>query len=579
MIPETLLALAVLAAPAEASSARVLLKASAAAAPACRTSRVDDQLVRAALFSPDSEQCPVARIGDEPIALRDLAEALELQHLSRSPRAAAPAKTPDMDFAPALDRLIDTRLLIQEAREVQVDATPEFRETIADFKESRQRTMLQQLASRSAKPDPAEVERLYRDAVREWEIASVLLEKEDDAKAFAAALQAGGSFDALAKKFVAEKRAKGGGKPEFASRKHMLPEVVAVVEKAKLGAPIGPIKVPSGFAVMRVVGTRHPPKDAAARADARARSLARMQHDAVRGFYLSLVRKYASVDAPLLKQLDFEAKGEKGFEELLKDQRPLATIRGDKPVTIGDLGREVSMKFFHGLAGPIGEKRVNLQKTEAFERLLGARLFAKEAAARKLEATPGFRRELEEYERALAFNTFVEKVIAPDVQVTEDEARIYYETHKAEFSAPEMFKLDGFAFTTASEAQAALDKLKSGTDFAWLRSTAQGQLAPELRSLQFDGRTVSAATLGRDLAKALTGARAGEYRLYAPHGAEVYVLRVLEQTPPTPQPYPEAREPIAKKLFNEKLAQAIRAYTEKLRKAQRVEVLITRVTL
>ncbi len=188
MIPETLLALAVLAAPAEASTARVLLKASAAAAPACRTSRVDDQLVRAALFSPESEQCPVARVGDEPIALRDLAEALELQHLSRSPRAAAPAKTPDMDFAPALDRLIDTRLLIQEAREVQVDATPEFRETIADFKESRQRTMLQQLAARSAKPDPAEVERLYRDAVREWEIASVLLEKEDDAKAFAAAL-------------------------------------------------------------------------------------------------------------------------------------------------------------------------------------------------------------------------------------------------------------------------------------------------------------------------------------------------------------------------------------------------------
>ena len=90
---------------------------------------------------------------------------------------------------------------------------------------------------------------------------------------------------------------------------------------------------------------------------------------------------------------------------------------------------------------------------------------------------------------------------------------------------------------------------------------------------------MSAATLPHDLARALTGARSGEYRLYAPREAEVYVVRVAERTPPAPQPYLEAREVIAKKLFNEKLTQAIGDYVEKLRKAQRVEVLITRVSL
>lgn len=579
MTPAMLLALVAAATPAaEAPAARVFLKAASAAAPACRATRVDGQLVQAALFAPESEQCPVAKVGEEQIVLRELAGALELGHMSRSPRQAVPGGRPGMDFTPALDRLIASRLIVQEAREMGLDDDPKVRAAVEDFSGSRLRAMLQRDAVRGVKPDPAEVERLYADAVREWKIKSVLLEKEEAAKAFAAALQAGGTFDALAKKFVDEKKAQGGGKSEFVPPKHLLPEIRAAVVKAKRGVAVGPIQVPSGWVMLRVDGSRVPKGDEAARAEARKRSLARKEHEAVRAFYLSLVKKHAKVDEPLLKRLDLEAKGEKGFEALLKDQRPLATIRGEKPITVGDLALEVSLKFFHGIAGPIEQKRVNRQKDEAFERLLGMRLFAKEAAARKLAARPEYQREVEEYERARVFNTFVEKVIAPDVKVTEADAARYYEQHKAEYTAPQMYKLDGFAFATAREAQAALDKLKAGTDFGWLRSSAPGQLPPEKRALQFNGATVSATMLPRDLAKALTGARAGDYRLYAAREAEVYVVRVVDQTPPASQPYVEAREPIAKKLFNEKLASALRDYTDKLRKAQPVDVLITRVS-
>ena len=41
------------------------------------------------------------------------------------------------------------------------------------------------------------------------------------------------------------------------------------------------------------------------------------------------------------------------------------------------------------------------------------------------------------------------------MKVTEADAIKYYEDHKAEFTAPKMYKLDGFAFATAKEAQAA----------------------------------------------------------------------------------------------------------------------------
>jgi parvulin-like peptidyl-prolyl isomerase len=568
---------AALAASAQGPSATVLLKAAAADPSTCRATPMDDQLVRVALFSREAEECPVAVVGDETIPLRELAAALELGHLSRSPRRASPASRPEMDFTPALDRLIAARLLAQEAREVLGDV-PELRAQIDEFRASRLRAMLQRIAARGVKPDAVEVERLYRDAVREWKISSVLLDKEEDAKSFVGALRAGGRFEALARKSVAEKKGRGDGKAQFVSRRHMLPEILAAVQGAKRGDPVGPVRLSSGWVVLRLDGTRYP-KDEAARAEARARSAARLEREAIRRFYLSLVKKHAVVDEALLKQLDFEVNGEKGFLELAKDERPLATIGGDKPLTVADLTREIATNFFHGIAGPIGQHRVNPHKQEAFERLLGSRLFAREAAVRKLVTRPELLRQVEERERALLFGAFVEKVIAPDVKVMEDEVLGAYERDKARYTAPEMYKLDGFAFADAREAQAALEKLKAGTDFAWLRSNAAGQVPPERRSLQLDGRTVSVTTLPRDLASALAGARSGEYRLYAANQAEVYVIRVVEHVPPTTQPYAEAREAIARKLFDEKLARAVGEYADKLRKAQRVDVLIARVSL
>jgi parvulin-like peptidyl-prolyl isomerase len=582
MIPASLLAAALAATaatptPAGGSPARAYLKPVAASAAGCAATPEGD-LVVVGLFAPEGEACPIAKVGDETVFLRELSAALELKHLARAPGTRAPAKRPEMDYAPELDRIITARLLVQEAREMQLDQTPEFRAEMESYRASRLRVFLQREATRDVKPDPAEVERLYRDLVREWKIASVLLDQEQDAKAFVAALKGGGRFEALAKKVSDQKKGRGDGKAQWVSRKHMLPEIRDAAMAGKTGVPVGPVRIANGWVVLRIETVRYPKGDADAMADARERSGARLEREAIRRFYLALKKRDAVVDEPLLKSLDFEAGGEKGFEALVADARPIATIKDEKPVTVGDLARELSKNFFHGMAGPIREKRLTVQKEAAFEKVLGSRLFAKEAAARKLATRPDYLRDVEGYERAYAFNAFIDRVITPDVKVAEADGLAFYEQHKAEFTAPEMFKLDGFAFAKAADAEAALAKLKAGTEFGWLRSTAPDQVPPEKRTLQFDGHTVSAGTFSPELARALVGAKAGEYRLYGAGPAEVYVLRVVEQIPPATQPYGEVRERIVKKLYAEKLDRAIVEYAAKLRKAQRVDVLIARVS-
>ena len=159
---------------------------------------------------------------------------------------------------------------------MQLDETPEFRGELEQFKASRLRAMLQRIAARGVKPDPAEVERLYRDAVREWKLASVLLEKEEDAKAFEAALKARRELRRAREEV--RRREEGEGRREGA------------VRVAQAHAPRGPGGRPGrearrpgragarsrpGWVMLRVDGIRHPGERRGGARRRPARSLAR----------------------------------------------------------------------------------------------------------------------------------------------------------------------------------------------------------------------------------------------------------------------------------------------------------------
>jgi hypothetical protein len=178
----------------------------------------------------------------------------------------------------------------------------------------------------------------------------------------------------------------------------------------------------------------------------------------------------------------------------------------------------------------------------------------------------------------LAFNTFIERVVVPGVKVTEGDAKALYERRKAQFTTPQMYRIDAMAFDTGGAAQATLEKLRTGTDLEWLRANAEGQLPPEAQVLQFQGAPVSVNGMPPSLVKALTGAQPGEYRLYATDdGKQHYVLRIMGQVPPSVRPYVDVREELAREVESEKIGAAVKDYAAKLRKVQKVDVLVVRI--
>lgn len=557
---------------AEASGQAVAPPAAAADVKAQPSKPATSVVLQVPAFDESFEAFPVARIAGEEITLRELMEGIAASHQDRKVGEAAAS-----DFRAVLDRIIDVRLFVLEARAAGFDETPKFKEDLAAFRVMTARSIVEEQAARDAKPDAAEVEEIFKASVREWKIRSLLFDKEDGAKEFLATLKAGTSFDDAVAKFLAEKKAKGSGEVgDFIPVSKLQGAVKAAVERMGVGEVSPPLRVAEGWTVLRLEEVRYP-ENAAARAAAEAQSRTRTAAMALRAYHLGLEKKYVKrYDRKLFDQIDFHAK-RPGFKKYLEDRRVLVEIAGEPPITVGQFTKEVASKFFHGMDEPIKSKKVNVRKKPTLDYMVYRAVFDKEARVRRVEDTLAFRRAVEDYENGQLFGAYLEKAIAPSVGLKEEELKAYYEANRKEFSTPAFYSIDGIGFATPEKARAAMDRLKAGTDFKWLKQNADGQVGEDKRDPDLEGRTVIESSMPAELVKALTGAKAGDNRLYASPTGASYVLLVSGHVPEQFRPYAEVRETIRKRVFGKSMQAAIDDWAAKLRQGYEVEVFITRL--
>jgi hypothetical protein len=211
------------------------------------------------------------------------------------------------------------------------------------------------------------------------------------------------------------------GEGGFVKSRELLPGVAATVSKMEVGTVSPVIKVGSGkntgFTIIKLQEIRYPDDpESAEKARGAVLSVARVE--AVINFKRGAYKNSVKVDRKLLERLDFEAK-KPGFEKMLKDLRTVATVKGEKPVTVAELAKALREKFYHGIETAIRGKELNSRKAEALDDLLEKRLFEKESAKRGIEKSEKFGKKLKEYEDSLLFGLFVKKVMIPDVKVSQ----------------------------------------------------------------------------------------------------------------------------------------------------------------
>ena len=499
----------------------------------------------------------VATVNGEPITLEELNRDL--------PFASGASKSE------VLRRLINVCLVVQEGKRIGLDELPEIRNMVDAFSKVTLREELMERQIKDIKVDDKEVEKLYKESIKEWKISSLLFEKEDVAKKMAEEIKAGKNFDELSKQYVAEGKAKAGERGEWLKVKDITPQIVDAISKIKAGSvgPIIPIK--SGFVILRLEDIRYT-DDPEAMKQAREEALKRKKVQVLKDYSNGLIKKYAKVNQDVLKRIDYESIIP-GFEALLEDKRVVAEIKGENPITVGELTQHLKMQFFHGIERAIESKKLNSKKVSALDEMIYKRVFRKEALRLGLDETEGYENKIREYENIVLFGAFVNKVIVPDIKLKEEEMRTYYSEHLKEYTMPEMMRINGLVFAKRGDGEAAVEKLRKGTEFQWLAENAEGQVDKDTKGLlTFDGKLLTTKDLPEGVQKGIHGARAGDFRLYESSDGYFYALAIRDVIPSKPQPFEEAREAVAKRLFDEKVKKAAEDYADKLRAVSEVKI-------
>ncbi|GFO70427.1 hypothetical protein GMLC_40060 [Geomonas limicola] len=526
--------------------------------------------LRVPFYSPLFTDVPLAAVNDEKITLEDLQKALMSVHEKMTEEKATTAKK---NFLDALQRLINVKLIVMEAKSMELDKLPEVASDLENFSAAQLRQALFLERVKDLKPDEKEVEKLYRTKIKEWKLKTLRFEKEAEAKKFRKEIGEGKDFMVLREKLLADYKADtlGRNENEYVNSDGLGPELTAALENVKAGTVSPVITGINGFIVVKVEDVRSIEKPEE-KAKAQAVLLSQLRLKSLRAYKDELLKKYGKENTKLIKSLDLEAP-KPGIKKLMTDKRVLVSIKGEKPITVADLTDAIQTKFFHGVENAIKEKKLNREKLATLDEMTSLRLFNKEIRERHIENNEEYKKKMEEYKNTVLFSIFVEKVIKPDVTYTMKDLKEYYDAHAADYKSAEVLQLDGIAFKTSEPAQAALDKLRHGMDFKWLKDNAEDQVRKDAPGmLKFDGEMLPITSFPQDMQKVLSGAVKGDYKLYQSPEGYHYVLSVANYIPAKVQPLEEVKNAIGEQVVWRNQKKTVEEWFKKLRDAYTVKI-------
>jgi len=443
------------------------------------------------LFSPHFADTPVALVNDEPITLGELVESLG----PLSEPATIQGEEGTTDYQSVLQRLIRSRLIVQEAMNIGLNDTDSFKSQVENFKIKTLQQELIQNHLQGLEPDPGDVEDVYKQISREVQLYTLAFESGSDAQRFLDELK-DGDFDQLAQKYIEEGKVKGEREDQYVKIKDLLPQVGQQVYSMEKGGVSNIFRTAEGFLLFQLVDTRFV-KDPPVEKEAVRIVIDTLKKQKAMEYGNSLTEKYVTFDDPLYEQLDFDTS----FEELLRDKRVLATVKGEEPITItvGDLTAKIGTNFFHGADKAQKLKIVNDRKDSTISNMLFRHTSELEAHHLGLDQTEEFKRRVTAFERSTLFSAFMDKVILPDVKLTAEEVRSYYDEHIGEYASPAMLRMNSLVFHNQQDAESALDKLQKGADFKWVSANAAGFVPPDTEGLlPFDEKLLSLTSLPED---------------------------------------------------------------------------------
>jgi peptidyl-prolyl cis-trans isomerase C len=214
------------------------------------------------------------------------------------------------------------------------------------------------------------------------------------------------------------------------------------------------------------------------------------------------------------------------------------------------------------LASPEG---VNRLKDELIKR----EVLYEEARKKGIEKSEDFKKRMEEFKKITLINMLLEQEIKNMQNVTENEAKEYYEKHKDEFIKPTEVRVSQIVVKNEDDAKKVYERINKGEDFG--KIAKEVSIDEKTKASQGDMGFFKKGQLNQQIENVVFNLRKGQVSMPLTNQKGISIFKVTE-VKGTPIDFESVKSQLIEQLKVKKQQDWFNSYIEDLKKKHKVEV-------
>lgn len=489
----------------------------------------------------------LAIVDGDPITEGDLKYALTVAHRREDLSSAG-----GLNLSDYIDKLIDDRLIIDDARRSGMDQYPEIKRAVEAFilRESVVRLHDDEIVKKVSVTDN-EIKEFYRKNYEQFTLGLIEVMSEETAEDIVNRLKQGEDFEEIAKTYSFHGHRESGGKIVYKSS--AVPTYfMEVIAQLKPGEISDSIHVLDKYYIVKYYGKKEAPwgDEFEKVRGAIGKTIRKQKENERSDKYLNYLRQKASIkiNEELLAEIQLDG-GTEEQEKWAEDARPLVEI-DNSALTVAD---------FVSIARPSTRRT----KEDILKSWINRKLIDLEALSRHYENDPDLKRMIYRYENHLLKDMYIKRVIVPNIHITEEMAKEYYTSHQESFKRPDLYNIQYIAVKDRDEAQTILENLREGADFSWWEK--EKSISSSAFKIRGSTGWLPKSSLPEPLQEIIDTLRPGDVTPILEIDSDYVIVRLNDKNVGEVKQYEEVRDAVFNACFNEEVWAIYNEYVDRLK--------------
>ena len=494
----------------------------------------------------------LAVVDGEPVSEDDLEYSLQIAHRREDLSSAGM-----LNISEYVQKLIDDRLIVQEARRMGMDQQPETLKAGNAFllRESVTRLHEEEILQK-ASVDEHEIVSNYKKDYEQFITGIIELTTREKAVKILEQLKSENNFNELAREYSTHASGKEGGEVVFTPLS-MSPSIRELVYNLKPGEMSDITEADGKYYIVKLIQRQEAPIEELEGVRERIRKAIRSRKEKERSEeYLKTLRKEG--DITINHELLSSIKLDSGLSEREK-------WGGDKRLLVEGHGLTLTAEDFVSMMPPV----VSKPNEDLLNTWIDRKLVDREALNRNYEATPDMKEKVQRYKNQLLRRTFIKRVIIPGIQLSADIMEDYYLKHQEDYLKTVRFRIQRITVKTEEEAGDVLNNLKNGADFTWMaKKRSIDSEAPKGGVLGWKTK----GQMSEPLQEIIATLEPGDISPILNVDSLYRIIRLQEKTAEEIETFDKVKASVYRAVYSEEFNKIYNKYIDKLREEAQIEV-------